>query len=80
MFTMLADFSHTGDSQQIFALNGFSGGIAPQDPNRGHDEEYIGKTDLRDPVLVVAGAGQRSVILSEKMDGIGATVGDEQIG
>ena len=51
LFTMLADFSRTSDSQQLFALNGFSGGIAPQDPNRGNDEEYVGKTDLRDPVL-----------------------------
>ena len=51
LFTMLADFSRTSDSQQLFALNGFSGGIAPQDPNRGHDEEYVGKTDLRDPVV-----------------------------
>jgi monoterpene epsilon-lactone hydrolase len=51
LFTMLADFSRTSDSQQLFALNGFSGGIVPQDPNRGHDEEYVGKTDLRDPVL-----------------------------
>jgi epsilon-lactone hydrolase len=51
LFTMLADLSRTSDSQQLFALNGFSGGIAPQNPNRGHDEEYAGKTDLRDPVL-----------------------------
>src|SRR5437773_1624663 len=51
LFTMLSDFSRTSDSQQLFALNGFSGGIAPQYPNRGHDEEYVGKTDLRDPVL-----------------------------
>jgi acetyl esterase/lipase len=51
LFTMLADFSHTSDSQQLFALNGLSGSIAPQDPNGGHDEEYIGKTDRRDPVL-----------------------------
>jgi len=51
LFTMLADFSHTTDSQQLFALNGFSGGISPQDPNRGHDDEYVGKTDPRDLVL-----------------------------
>jgi monoterpene epsilon-lactone hydrolase len=51
LFTMLADFSHTSDSQQLFALNGLSGGIAPQDPNGGHDDEYIGKTNRRDPVL-----------------------------
>ena len=51
LFTMLADFSRTSDSQQLFALNGLSGGIAPQDPNGGHDDEYVGKTDRRDPVL-----------------------------
>ncbi len=51
LFTMLADFSRTSDSQQLFALNGLSGSIAPQDPNGGHDVEYVGKTNLRDPVL-----------------------------
>ena len=51
LFTMLADFSHTSDSQQLFALNGLAGGIGPQDPNGGHDDEYVGKTDRRDPVL-----------------------------
>jgi monoterpene epsilon-lactone hydrolase len=51
LFTMLSDFSHTSDSQQLFALNGFSGGLAPQDPNGLHDEQYVGKTDPRDPVL-----------------------------
>src|SRR5262249_22667630 len=51
LFTMLADFSRTGDSRQRFTLNGFSGGIAPSDPNRGHDEPYVSKTDPRDPVL-----------------------------
>jgi len=51
LFTMLADFSHTSDSQQLFALNGLAGGIAPQDPNGGHDDEYVAKTDRRDPVL-----------------------------
>jgi acetyl esterase/lipase len=51
LFTMLADFSRTSDSQQLFTLNGFSGGIAPQDPNGGHDSEYLGKTDPRNPVL-----------------------------
>jgi acetyl esterase/lipase len=51
LFTMLADFSHTSDSQQLFTLNGFSGGIAPQDPNGLHDQDYVAKTDPRDPVL-----------------------------
>src|SRR5260370_245026 len=51
LITMLAHFRRTSDSQQLFALNGLSGSIAPQDPNGGHDVEYVGKTNLRDPVL-----------------------------
>ena len=39
------------DSQQLFALNGFSGGIAPKDPDRPPDDAYPGKTDRKDPVL-----------------------------
>jgi acetyl esterase/lipase len=50
-FSGLADFSRTADSQQLFALNGFSGNIAPQNPNGPHDASYIGKSDPRDPVL-----------------------------
>jgi acetyl esterase/lipase len=50
-FSGLADFSRTADSQQLFALNGFSGNIAPQSPNRRHDDSYVGKSDPRDPVL-----------------------------
>jgi len=50
-FSGLADFSRTADSQQLFALNGFSGNIAPQDPNASHDPSYIGKSNPRDPVL-----------------------------
>ena len=51
LFTIRADFSRTGDSRQLFSLNGFSGDIAPADPNRPQGDEYTGKTDLRDPVL-----------------------------
>jgi epsilon-lactone hydrolase len=51
MFSTLADFSRPADSQQLFALNGFSGNLAPQNPDRPHDETYVGKTDPRDPVL-----------------------------
>jgi len=51
MFSTLADFSRPSDSQQLFALNGFSGAIAPQTSDRPHDENYIGKTDARDTVL-----------------------------
>jgi len=50
-FSGLADFSRIADSQQLFALNGFSGHIAPQDPSGTHDTFYFGKTDPRDPVL-----------------------------
>ena len=51
MFSTLADFSRPSDSQQLFALNGFSGNLAPQAPDRPHDESYVGKTDPKDPVL-----------------------------
>src|SRR5947208_14649831 len=51
IFSGLADFSRTADSQQLFALNGFSGNISPQGPNERHDSPYVGKTDARDPVL-----------------------------
>jgi len=51
MFSTLADFSRPSDSQQLFALNGFSGSIAPQASDRPHDDRYVGKTDPRDPVL-----------------------------
>ena len=51
MFSTLADFSRPSDSQQLFSLNGFSGNLAPQTSDRPHDENYVGKTDPKDPVL-----------------------------
>jgi len=51
IFSGLADFSRTADSQQIFALNGFSGNISPQPPIGTHDQGYVGKTDPKNPVL-----------------------------
>jgi monoterpene epsilon-lactone hydrolase len=51
IFSGLADFSRPSDSQQLFALNGFAGDIAPQTSDRPHDERYVGKTDPKDPVL-----------------------------
>jgi acetyl esterase/lipase len=51
MFSTLADFSQPSDSQQLFALDGFPGTIAPQSSDRPHDENYVGKTDPKDPVL-----------------------------
>ena len=51
MFSTLADFSRPSDSQQLFSLNGFPGNLAPQTSDRPHDENYVGKTDPKDPVL-----------------------------
>jgi epsilon-lactone hydrolase len=51
IFSGLADFSRPGDSRQIFALNGFAGELEPTDPNHLPDDQYVGKTDRRDPVL-----------------------------
>jgi acetyl esterase/lipase len=51
IFSGLADFSRPADSQQLFALNGFSGNLSPQPTDRPHDSSYGGKTDPKDPVL-----------------------------
>jgi len=51
MFSTLADFSRPSDSRQLFTLNGFPGAIHPVDPQHLPDNEYAGKTDLKDPVL-----------------------------
>jgi epsilon-lactone hydrolase len=51
IFSGLADFSRPTDSQQLFALNGFSGSLSPQSADRPHDASYVGKTDPKDPVL-----------------------------
>jgi len=51
IFSGLADFSRPGDSRQLFTLNGFPGALEPVDPSHLPDNEYVGKTDRRDPVL-----------------------------
>ena len=51
LFSSLADFSRPGDSRQLFTLNGFPGQLQPADPQHLPDNEYVGKTDRRDPVL-----------------------------
>jgi epsilon-lactone hydrolase len=51
VFSSLADFSRPGDSRQLFTLNGFPGQIQPVDPQHLPDNEYVGKTDRKDPVL-----------------------------
>jgi len=51
IFSGLADFSRVGDSRQLFTLNGFPGEMQPTDPNHLPDDQYVGKTDRKDPVL-----------------------------
>ncbi len=51
VFSSLADFSRPGDSRQLFTLNGFPGQLQPVDPQHLPDNEYVGKTDRKDPVL-----------------------------
>ncbi len=51
IFSGLADFSRVGDSRQLFTLNGFPGQMQPVDPNHLPDDQYVAKTDRKDPVL-----------------------------
>ena len=51
IFSGLADFSRPGDSWQLFTLNGFPGEMQPTDANHMPDDQYVGKTDRKDPVL-----------------------------
>ncbi|MBZ5682037.1 MAG: alpha/beta hydrolase [Acidobacteriia bacterium] len=51
IFSGLADFSRVGDSRQMFTLNGLPGRLEPVDPNHLPDDQYVGKTDRKDPVL-----------------------------
>ena len=60
MFSTLADFSRVSDSEQLFALNGFSGSLAPQPSDRRHNDNYVGKTDPKDSVLSPQFADLRS--------------------
>src|SRR6266576_4798850 len=51
VFSSLADFGRPGASRQLFTLNGFPGQLQPVDPQHLPDNEYVGKTDRKDPVL-----------------------------
>ena len=51
IFSGLADFSRPSDSRQLFALNGLPGRLEPVDPKHLPDDQYVGKTDRKDPVL-----------------------------
>lgn len=50
IFSGMGDFTRDGDSQAMYALNGLSGHLDPPNPN-ARNTEYVGSTDLKDPVL-----------------------------
>jgi monoterpene epsilon-lactone hydrolase len=51
IFSGLGDFSNTGDSIALFALNGFAGHLDPPDAHWRNTEYLTPSTDPRDPVL-----------------------------
>ena len=51
IFSGMGDFSRIGDSNALFALNGFSGHLDPPEPGAHDAAYYTGATDLKDPVL-----------------------------
>ena len=51
IFSGFGDFSKPGDSRAIYALNGFSGPLAPPSKANSPDASYVGSTDSKDPVL-----------------------------
>jgi len=50
-FSGLADYSRVGESELMYALFGFPGGLAIVDPRHREPSPYAGKADLKDPVL-----------------------------
>lgn len=50
IFSGMGDFTHEGDSQAIYALNGFSGPLSPPSKEPSN-EAYVASTDRKDPVL-----------------------------
>ena len=51
LFSVLADYSRTPESHELFTLNGFPGSLKPQDPSAPTGKEYARNTDRHDPVL-----------------------------
>ena len=51
IFSGHADFSRVGEARQLFTLNGFPGVMQPTDADHLPSDEYVAKTDRRDPVL-----------------------------
>jgi acetyl esterase/lipase len=50
-FSVSADFSHPGDSEQRFTLDGLPGELSPPSPRNTRHDDHAGTTDPRDPVL-----------------------------
>ena len=51
IFSGMGDFSRKGDSEALYALNGFSGHLDPPTPPVEGHGEYTGSSQLKDPVL-----------------------------
>jgi epsilon-lactone hydrolase len=51
LFSIVADFSEPGDSRQFFTLDGLPGMMQPVDPNHLPDDQYVAKTDRKNPAL-----------------------------
>ena len=51
VFSGLGDFSRVSDSRQLFTLDGLPGMLEPTDARKLPDDEYVGHTSRRDPVL-----------------------------
>ena len=51
IFSGSGDFSQSGDSIALFALNGFSGHLEPPQPGARDTEYFSASTDPKDPVL-----------------------------
>jgi monoterpene epsilon-lactone hydrolase len=51
IFSGHADFSRASDSRQLFTLNGLPGRLEPIDSNHLPNDQYVGNTDRKDPVL-----------------------------
>jgi epsilon-lactone hydrolase len=50
-FSGMTDFSRVGDSRRMFALNGLPGRMELFDSNHLPDDEYVAKTDRKNPSL-----------------------------
>ena len=53
IFSGMGDFSIDGDSQSLYALNGFSGHLDPPQPKTAGNNEYAGKLPLTDTSLSI---------------------------